>query len=93
MTKKIYKMRYISKTNSFGELERRIQLAFLDGDQCYDDNGIFEYIDPIWESRRLSCKKGSDYDFLLEWYRVSCIVMQCNNIKTSDTTLLYLLNN
>ena len=93
MTKKIYKMRYISKTNSFGELERRIQVALIDGDQCYDDNGIFEHIDPIWESRKLSCKNDSEYDFLFEWYRVSCIVMQCNHIKTSDTTLLYLLNN
>ena len=93
MTNKIYKMRYLSKVNAHNETDKIIQVSLVDSDQHYEDSLAFDSIKPLWESAKISCKNDSDYDFLLEWYRVSWIVMQCNAVKTSDTTLLYLLNN
>ena len=93
MTDKIYKMRYLSKINAHNETDKIIQVSLVDADHDYEDSLTFDFIKPLWESKKISCKNGGDYDVLLEWYRVSWIVMQCNAVKTSDATLLYLLNN
>ena len=93
MTDKIYKMRDRTIESNNNCLERSIEVGLIYRDVSYEASIQHDSKETLWKSPVIPCNNNNDYDFLLEWYRVSSILMNCNAVKTSETTLLYLLNN
>ena len=93
MTDKIYKMRAGTTDNKNDYHEQSIEVGLIDSDVSYESSIPFDSKETVWKSPSIPCKNNNDYEFLIAWYRVSMILMNCNATKTSETTLLYLLNN